>query len=448
MISLMNSIHKKEYIGLLLGDIVVLFVSLILTLFIRYGQMPSNTLFAQHLAPFLILFVGFILVNFIAGLYEKHTLSFKNKLPITLLNVQIANAFIGIAFFYLISGFSIAPKFVLFIYLVISLLLMYAWRMLVLYQSGSKKTQKAVLIADGADAEELKKEINHNSRYNITFVESIKPDTDAQRIVDLIKSQNISLAVVDSSNPALAAIMPTLYSLAVSGINFIDASKMYEEVFDRIPLSMVRQSWFIEHMTASSFQSMYDVVKRLIDIIFALVGGIISLIFYPFVILAIKLDDNGVIFSYQQRVGQFNKIVNIAKFRTMTSANDGGKWGTVENKITRVGSFLRKTRIDELPQFWNVLKGDVSLIGPRPEFPDPVIKYSEEIPYYNFRHSIKPGLSGWAQIYGEHAHHGIGIAETSNKLSYDLYYIKHRSLLLDIKILLRTIKTLITFVGR
>jgi lipopolysaccharide/colanic/teichoic acid biosynthesis glycosyltransferase len=211
---------------------------------------------------------------------------------------------------------------------------------------------------------------------------------------------------------------------------------------------MVRQSWFIEHMSTTSSQSMYDVAKRLVDVVFALVAGIISLIFYPFTILAIKLDDHGVVFSYQKRVGQFNKIVNIAKFRTMTVANDDGKWGSSENKVTRVGSFLRKTRIDELPQLWNVLRGDVSLIGPRPEFPEPVKKYSEEIPYYNFRHSIKPGLSGWAQIYGEHAHHGIGLAETANKLSYDLYYIKHRSFLLDIKILLRTIKTLITFVGR
>ncbi len=444
----MNAIHKKEYLGLLLGDIVVLFVSLVLTLIIRYGQMPTNTLLVQHLEPFSILFVVFILIHFIAGLYEKHTLSFKNKLPLILLNVQIVNAFIGTAFFYLVSGFSVAPKFILFIYLVISLVLMYAWRMLILHRSGSKKTQKALMIADSPEAQELITEINDNSRYNVTFVESITPTSDAQKIVGLIKDQGITLVVVDTGHPALTEIMPVLYSLAISGISFIDASKMYEEVFDCIPLTMVRQGWFIEHMSGTSSQSIYDVAKRLIDIVCSLIGGIISLVVYPFVILAIKLDDGGVIFSYQKRVGQFNKIVNIAKFRTMTVANDNGKWGSVENKVTRVGSFLRKTRIDELPQLWNVLRGDVSLIGPRPEFPEPVKKYSEEITYYNFRHSIKPGLSGWAQIYGEHAHHGIGLEETANKLSYDLYYIKHRSFLLDIKILLRTIKTLITFVGR
>ncbi len=444
----MGTIHKKEYLGLFLGDIIVLFVSLVLTLTFRYGELPSQSLLLIHLKPFAILFIGFLLVNFISGLYEKHTISFKNKLPITLLNVQIVNAAVGISFFYLFPIFSIAPKFLLFLYLVISLVLMYAWRMFILYKSGSKKTQKALMIADSYEAEELKKEINNNSRYNITFLEIIKPTVSSKEIIELINKQNISVIVIDTRHPALVDVIPELYSLAISGIIFIDISKMYEDVFDCIPLSMIRQSWFIEHMSSSSSRTIHDLIKRLIDITFSLFAGIILFVFYPFVILAIKLDDGGVIFSYQKRVGQYNKIVNIAKFRTMSIANDNGQWGSVENKVTRVGSFLRKLRIDELPQLWNVLRGDVSLIGPRPEFPEPVKKYSEEISYYNFRHIVKPGLSGWAQIYGEHPHHGVDIEKTSNKLSYDLYYIKHRSFLLDVKILLRTIKILLTFVGR
>jgi len=148
-------------------------------------------------------------------------------------------------------------------------------------------------------------------------------------------------------------------------------------------------------------------------------------------------------------VGQNNHLIRIMKFRTMTNANDGAKWGGGNvNKVTRIGSFLRKSRIDELPQLWNVLKGDISLIGPRPEFPDPVRHYEKEIPYYAVRHIIKPGLSGWAQIYGEHPHHGVDVDVTKNKLSYDLYYIKNRSFLLDLKIALKTLKTLILFVGK
>jgi lipopolysaccharide/colanic/teichoic acid biosynthesis glycosyltransferase len=120
---------------------------------------------------------------------------------------------------------------------------------------------------------------------------------------------------------------------------------------------------------------------------------------------------------------------------------------STDNQITRTGKFIRKTSIDELPQFWNVLSGNLSLIGPRPELPAAVKHYEEEIPYYGIRHLIKPGLSGWAQLYGKHAHHGADVMKTKNKLSYDLYYIKNRSLMLDLKIALKTIKALLSRSG-
>ncbi|MBX4189630.1 sugar transferase, partial [Candidatus Parcubacteria bacterium] len=169
------------------------------------------------------------------------------------------------------------------------------------------------------------------------------------------------------------------------------------------------------------------------------------------VYIAIKLDDGGELMSRQKRVGQNNKIITLLKFRTMTLANDEAAWGNGTpfiNQVTRVGAFLRKSRIDELPQLWNIVAGDISLIGPRPEFPEPVKHYTTEIPYYNVRHVIKPGLSGWAQVFGEHPHHGTDVSMTKNKLSYDLYYIKNRSLLLDLKIALRTIKTLLSAAGK
>jgi lipopolysaccharide/colanic/teichoic acid biosynthesis glycosyltransferase len=192
----------------------------------------------------------------------------------------------------------------------------------------------------------------------------------------------------------------------------------------------------------------YDFLKRVMDIIIGAVLGIVSLILYPLVILAIKLEDGGEILSFQKRVGMNNKIITIVKFRTMTVANDNAEWGNGKNKVTRVGALLRKSRIDELPQLWNVLKGDVSLIGPRPEFERPVKEYSEKIPYYNTRHLIKPGLSGWAQLYHErHPHHGVDIEETKNKLSYDLYYIKNRSFMLDLEVALKTIRTLLSRTG-
>ncbi len=177
---------------------------------------------------------------------------------------------------------------------------------------------------------------------------------------------------------------------------------------------------------------------------------LISLLVYPFVYFAIKLEDGGTLFIIQERIGKNNRAVKILKFRSMTG-NDKGVYtnGASELRVTRVGNFLRKTRIDELPQLWNVLRGDLSLIGPRPELPELAKSYSQSIPYYNVRHLIKPGLSGWAQIYHDaHPHHGVATEETKNKLSYDLYYIKNRSLFLDFKIALRTLRTLVSISGR
>ncbi len=442
---------------LFLGDIIVLVVSLILTLWLRYGKFPSTQVFELHLAPFSILFITFILVYFIAGLYDNHTRLFKNRLPITLLNVQLVNTVVGISFFYFIPYFSIAPKVVLFLFLVLSLFLMYIWRIFFVFKFNSHKKdkiQKAILIADSREALELEQEINSNSKYNISFIKIIKPIDNAQGIIseikDFIAINDISIIVLDTNDKRLQNVIPSLYPIAMKGVLFFDIEKIYETIFDRIPVSIVGQTWFIEHMSSMAPKLVYDSVKRLIDIAVSFVLGTISIIVYPFVIIAMKIeDDNGVIFSYQNRVGQYNKIIRIIKFRTMTVANDDGKWGKMENKVTKVGAFLRKTRIDELPQLWNVLRGDISLIGPRPEFLEPVEKYSQEIPNYTIRHSVKPGLSGWAQIYHEkHPHHGLDIVETTNKLSYDLYYIKHRSFLVDMKIALRTLKVLLTFAGR
>jgi lipopolysaccharide/colanic/teichoic acid biosynthesis glycosyltransferase len=194
----------------------------------------------------------------------------------------------------------------------------------------------------------------------------------------------------------------------------------------------------------------YDFLKRIMDVAIALPAGIASLIVYPFIAIAIYLDDRGPLFFYQERVGKDGKPIHIIKFRTMTThaAGQYNAQGQAENRITNIGAFIRKTRIDEIPQLWNVIRGDISLIGPRPELPKLVSMYEHEIPYYGIRHIIKPGLSGWAQLYHDnHPHHGVAVAQTKEKLSYDLFYLKNRSFLLDIKIALKTVKKLMSRSG-
>lgn len=451
----MNVVRKKELLALFLGDILVFFVSLYLAITVRYGGLPTGDTFLSHLIPFSVLFLISILINFIAGLYEKHTLFLKGKLPAILTKVQVSNAIISIAFFYFIPYFNITPKITLFIYLTVSLVLMVAWRMAIAETLGVSRRSKALLIAKkGQEVDDLYHEINNNQRYGTVFVEWIDPSVSpltSEEIMNHVTSNKVSLIVADFADHRVNELMPTLYKLIFSGLQFGDIQKVYEEIFDRVPLSLVNDTWFLENVSSSA-KSSFDIFRRIMDVVLSVMGGIVSLVFYPFVWVAVKLDDGGVLFSYQDRVGQNNKIIRIVKFRTMNIANDDAKWhaqdNAPKNKVTRVGNFLRKTRIDELPQFWNVFKGDVSLIGPRPEFLSAVTAYASHIPYYNIRHIVKPGLSGWAQIYGMHPHHGINTHETANKLSYDLYYIKNRSIFLDIKIALQTLKIFFSFVGR
>jgi lipopolysaccharide/colanic/teichoic acid biosynthesis glycosyltransferase len=258
--------------------------------------------------------------------------------------------------------------------------------------------------------------------------------------------------VADLHNPIVEDAMPFLYSLIFSGVQVVDAGRLYESVFDRIPLSMIKERWLVVNAGGTvGTRRAYEILKRLMDIVVASIVGIFSLLIYPFVYLAIKLDDKGEVFIIQERIGKNGKIIRIAKFRSMTASDGGayhGNGGRSQLKVTRVGKFIRMTRIDELPQLWSVIKGELSLIGPRPELPALVDVYQKEIPYYNTRHLIKPGLSGWAQIYHRaHPHHAIAVDDTRDKLSYDLYYVKNRSLTLDIKIALQTIKSILSRQG-
>jgi lipopolysaccharide/colanic/teichoic acid biosynthesis glycosyltransferase len=318
------------------------------------------------------------------------------------------------------------------------------------------RKQKAILVGTGEDVSDLYNEVNSRDRYGLIFNKYIEPSSSVDETVNMIsravKESEANIIIADLHNKTVESAMPFLYSLVFSGIKIIDAGKFYESIFDKIPISMVRERWLVENSSTSlGNRRIYDIIKRLIDIIVSFIAGIISLVFYPFVYMAIKLEDGGPIFVIQERVGKDGKNVNFYKFRSM-SGNDQGKYGkdgTSKHFVTRIGKIIRKTRIDELPQLWSVIKGDLSLIGPRPEFPALVNVYNKDIPFYNARHLVKPGLSGWAQIYHEaHPHHAIATEDTKEKLSYDLYYIKNRSLVLDIKIALRTMQILMKRAGK
>lgn len=442
---------KKEALLLFIGDLFFFLLALWLTLFIRYQAVPDSEVFYEHAVPFSILFVFWFIVFFIAGLYEKHTLILRGKIPTIIFNSQLINSAIAVIFFYLIPFFDIAPKTNLIIYLVISFALMLCWRIYGSPRILVRSKQKAILVGSGEEMQELREEVNNNSRYDLYFISSIDLNDIGsldfrEEILKRVYSEDVHVIAADLRSDKVEPILPSLYNLIFSKVRFIDMYKIYEDIFDRIPLSLVKYNWFLENISVST-NNTHDLLKRAMDIIISFFVGSLSLVVYPFVMVAIKLEDRGPIFFSQDRIGQNNMIIKTYKFRSMPPHEE--KDGIAkEHKITKVGAFLRKTRIDELPQLWNVFKGDLSLIGPRPEIPNLVKLYEKEIPYYNIRHLIKPGLSGWAQLYQRvPPKWSVGFSETKIKLSYDLYYIKNRSFMLDIKIALKTFKTILSKTG-
>jgi len=450
----MTLVPKREYILLLIGDLAVFTASLWLTLFLRYLEVPSTALFMQHFVPFSLLFAAWVVVFFVAGLYGRHTRLFRSRLTATILYTLTINVALAALFFFLIPSFGLAPKTILALYLAVSFVLVFLWRVILFPHMPRAPKLKGVLIASGKDASALAEEIRNDPHAPFTFgyvVDTKEAATHEiiQKVCRVAEEDDVTFLVVDFSDKAVSTALPIIYDAAFRKHSFalVEASELYEEMFERVPLSFIDYEWVLSSITASR---VYDILKRFIDLLGAGVLGLASLIAYPFIMLAIKLDDGGTVFITQQRVGRFQKPIRIVKFRSMSGNDEGdyGEGGKTKLRVTRVGKFLRLSRLDEIPQLWNVLKGDLSLVGPRPELPALANQYSARIPYYNARHLVAPGLMGWAQLkHDRHPHHGADIVETKEKLSYDLYYLEHRSLLLDIFILIQTVRILLTARG-
>jgi exopolysaccharide biosynthesis polyprenyl glycosylphosphotransferase len=225
----------------------------------------------------------------------------------------------------------------------------------------------------------------------------------------------------------------------------VDATDAVGELLGRLPYQLIDADAI--HEAAARQSLMLRGFKRTFDIAFSLGLGLLILPIIPLVALAIRLDSSGKIFYSQERVGLHGKVFRIYKFRSMRSdaENNGAVWAqAADPRVTRVGQFLRLSRIDELPQLWNVLRGDMTLVGPRPERPEFTSMLEQEIPGYELRTMVKPGLTGWAQVSYRYTN---SVLETRSKLEYDLYYVKYGSVALDIKILFRTIAVVINMRG-
>lgn len=440
---------------LLLGDFVTFGSALLLTLLVRYREIPSDEVVRMHLQPFLLLFSCWILVFLIVGLYDKHISLVRKSIPALILKVQMFNMLIAAVFFFLFPV-GIEPKTNLAIYLVISSLLIVLWRLYVYPRLRAGKPMRALVIGDSEEAIGIARVFARNKYFNYIKPFLLSPadipvfEEFRASFLGFLSQDSTDMVVADMRDPFAQKLSSDFYRFAFEdrNIRFVNLPDIFEELHHRIPPSLIGETWLLEHVTTTAPHYAYDLLKRCIDIVGALVLLIPSLLIFPFVALAIYLEDKGPLFYRADRVGQYNRVIQIYKFRTKNGRDTGTQALKSELEDTKVGLFLRKTRIDELPQLINVLIGDLSFIGPRPEIPALVEVYAQEIQYYNLRHLVKPGLSGWAQINNfDVPRGGVDVERTIQKLSFDLYYLKHRSLLLDIEITLKTINTLVMRTG-
>lgn len=453
--------RTRELFILILGDAICFSLALWLTLFVRYLEWPPAERLDAHFGPFLILTSLWIVTFYIAGLYDKHTVFLKKFLLSRIIHTQLVNIVLA-ALLFVIIPFGIAPKTNLVIYLLVSIALITTWRLHLFNYFSPKLRHKAILIADGEEAIELADEINNNDRYNYSFVRIIDersilhaPDFES-KLLELIDREKVDIIVANPRGAHIEQILPAIFDMAFLRFEFtfLDFYKLYEDTFDRIPLSSLRYDWFITHVSQSQ-SPIYDFFKRVIDVTGSTVLLICLGLLYPFIYLAMRLEGQKKVFMTQDRVGQYNQPIKAYKIQTMTT-NDAasGTWTREDaernNHVTRVGAWLRKASIDEWPQALNILRGEMSLIGPRNDIAGLGARLAEEIPYYNIRNFVKPGVTGWAQTHQHYSPGNISpqsIEETRTRLSYDLFYIKNRSLMLDIEIALRTLKTLMSRFG-
>lgn len=281
-------------------------------------------------------------------------------------------------------------------------------------------------------------------------IEGFRIFAGSERLLELVEDLNISDLIVSITGEMRGQTFQILLDAQERGIEVTRMRTIYEELLGRVPIHHLESDWvirsFVDEARASGF---YQIASRVLDILASVVGLLIFLIMLPFLAIAILLDDGWPIFYSQSRLGKGAKSFEMVKLRTMIkNAEADGKAQVAEEhdpRVTRVGNFLRRSRLDEFPQFWNVLRGEMAMVGPRAERAELVQKYQKQIPFYRARLMVKPGLTGWAQVnYG----YAATVEDTEIKLEYDLYYIKHRTIFMDILIILRTITTVLGRRGR
>jgi len=440
----MGKMVKK--ILLMGGDILFLHLALLLTVIFRYPGQDFMSIFMRHWPDFAIVFVIWIMVFYIINLYDLNLKASDMRFVRLGLNAFLVSIAFSVIYFYLVVP-AVTPKTNLAIFIATFTILFVLWRLG--YQAFLMQVIPPVnlaIIGSNKFSDNLVSELKKNpgSAYSPALIFS--DPTKLDDLVVAISGHKIKTIVVCDNFGESDRMENALFSCLPYNVDFYNYPDFYEMVTGKIPVEAIGQNWFLENLKEGQ-KNTYHRVKRVLDVILACLIFVATLPLWFLIGIAIKSTSRGPVFFRQVRVGKNEKEYVMIKFRTMRiTDNDGAPTEKKDRRITGVGRFLRGSRLDEIPQVLNILRGEMSFIGPRPERPEIITELERNIPFYKTRLLIKPGLTGWDQISG--SYHSPSMSDTMEKLQHDLYYLKHRSFSLDLSIALKTIATVLFHEGR
>src|SRR5437773_1223682 len=437
----------------------LLFGGLIVAVYVRLGALDAEeTLFQRHGFYKAALFTIFCLTSFyLFDLYDFLVMFDRRELVLRLLQA-LGLAWVALALMFYAVPQVMIGRGVSFISLPLALLLMVAWRLAIHWVLGHPDLGERILIVgSGPFAIEIARETlgRPDAGFRVVGFVDGDPALVGQSLINpkvigltselrsIVKKENIDRIVVAIGDRRGQFPTQELLRLSLSGdVSIEESASFYERLTGRVLLDMIRPSWLI-FSSRGRRARLNEFGRAVMNRTVALIGALLSLPIAIITALLVKLDSRGPVLYKQERVGKNGRTFTVMKFRSMRvdAEKDGPVWAkTDDERMTRFGRIIRKIRVDEIPQFWNILRGDMNFIGPRPERPHFVAQLAEEILYYEQRHLVSPGLTGWAQIKYPY---GASIEDAKKKLEYDLYYIKNQSLSLDAAIMFETIKTIL-----
>ena len=442
--------------GLIVCEAVIILAAVYLAAFIRFGDESVRELMGIFPEALVIAAVTQLCLYF-ADLYDYRVITDRRELFVQSIQALGAASLILALLYYwfpdLVVGrgvFALAAGFIV--------TLVFGWRIVYEWTSRHVAPQERLLVVGTNEAAaRLGRELHRRADLGAEIVGFIDPDParvgmpvfnpgiigTIEDIPAIVRARNIDQVVVSLNDARGKLPMDKLLDMKLDGVRFAHLASVYEKYTGKIAVDNLRPSWLIfsEGFKKSRLQ---DLLKRVLDLTLALIGLAVALPVMGCVALAVKLSSRGPALYHQDRVGLHGRVFVIHKFRSMhvdAEKESGAVWAQAgDNRVTAVGRFIRRARLDELPQLWNVLCGHMSVVGPRPERPEFVAGLKQQIPYYGQRHVVRPGLTGWAQVRYTY---GATVEDALMKLQYDLYYIKNRSLAFDLFIIAKTVKTVL-----